>query len=81
MFNPNTEAVQKSCNEETCFTSFSSTRDEERLAKLERDLYQEEVQLPFEDVAEQLSDSGSAPSGGAERHNAENAEEAQPLPR
>ena len=58
-----------------------ATRDEERLAKLERDLYQEEVELPFEDVAEQLSDSGSAPSGGAERHNAEKAEEAQPLPR
>ena len=79
MFNPNTEAVQKSCNEETCFTCFSSTRHEECLAKLERDLYQEEVELPFEDVAEQLSDSGSAPSGGAERHNAEKAEEAQPL--
>ena len=40
-----------------------ATRDEERLAKLERELYEEEVDLPFEDLTERFLGSDSPPSG------------------
>ena len=48
-----------------------ATRDEERLANLERELYQEHVDLPFEDATESSPGSGSAPSGGVECRSAE----------
>ena len=47
-----------------------ATRDEERLAKLERELYEEEVDLPFEDSTERFLGSDSPPSGGSERRSA-----------
>ena len=56
-----------------------ATRDEERLAKLERELYQEEVDIPFEDEADQPRGSGSASSGDAEPHD-NDKEEAQSFP-
>jgi len=47
-----------------------ATRDEERLANLERELYQEHVDLPFEDATESSSPGNdSAPSGGVERRS------------
>jgi len=49
-----------------------ATRDEERLANLGRELYQEHVDLPFEDATESSSPgNASAPSGGVERRSAE----------
>ena len=47
-----------------------ANRDEERLAQLERELYDEEVDLPFEDSTERFLGSDSPPSGGSERRSA-----------
>ena len=49
-----------------CKAGAGATRDEERLAKLERKLYEEEVDLPFEDTSERFLGNDRPPSGGAE---------------